>query len=202
MLLANPYAAPQTLQSASDVRKLPMATLASSGALRKELPAVSTRELARLVRQSRALDDMQLVWIWLTVIIPGLIFAMFWFLDFEGVGNFNPWPLIGVLGICLARLILGHGRSSFGRWYCLLLDASVLAASVVAMTWLAQRWFFGSFIQQVLLVLCTAFLFYPAMFGFQGLVALLEAGVLFGERRCRPRELVEEFSYRRELGIE
>lgn len=202
MISANPYAAPQTLDSTLDVRKLPMATLASSGMLRRELPAVSTKELARLVRQSRALDDMQLVWMWLT---PLLLLGVFLWLcveDFDHGTPINYVPLIIAAAAALTRLVLGHGRSRAGRYVGLLIDTALVAACVIGMTVATQTWFFGTFAEQIKLVLSLSLLFLPVSFGYKALVAMLEARVLFGSRRWRQHELVGELDYRRELGIE
>lgn len=200
MFSANPYVAPQTLETAIEIRKLPMATLASSGALRKVLPAVSTVALARLVKQSRALEEMQLIWTWLTplLLVLGFVPLLVIYCEAEVV----PYePLVIVLGCCMARLIGGKFRSPAGRYLSLLFDSLLVAVCVSAITWLTQRWFFGSLEEQIALVLCSAMLFFPVLFGFHSLVALLEARVLFGRKPCRHLELVEELDYRRELGI-
>lgn len=203
MSYANPYAAPQTLESTLDVRKLPMATLASSGMLRRELPAVSTQELARLVRQSRALDDMQLVWMWLMPMILLGVFVWWCVEDFDNAAApFNYVPLAIAATVCLTRIVLGHGRSQVGRYTALFIDAPVVAASVVGMTVAMRQWFYGTFAEQVTMVLCLALLSLPVSFGYKALVAMLEARVLFGSRRCQHGALVEELDYRRELGIE
>ncbi len=198
----NPYAAPQALDSTLDVRKLPTATLASSGLLRKEFPAVSTKQLARLVKQSRALEDMQLVWMWLS---PLLLLGVFLWLcveDFDHGTPINYVPLAIASAAALTRLVLGHGRSRLGRYLGLLIDSLLVAACVIAITLLTQRWYGGSFGEQVALVLGSAMLFFPVLFGFHALVAMLEARVLFGSQRCRHQQLVGELDYRRELGIE
>jgi len=202
MSFTNPYAAPQTLDSMLDVRKLPIATLASSGMLRKEFPAVSTKQLTRLVKQSRALDDMQLVWMWLS---PLLLLGVFLWLcveDFDHGSPINYVPLAIAATVALIRLVLVHGRSHAGRYVGLLIDAALVAACVIGMTVATQTWFFGPLADQFKLVLCLALLFLPVAFGFSSLVALLEARVLFGPRRCRHQELRDELDYRRELGIE
>jgi hypothetical protein len=202
MSYTNPYAAPQTLESTLDVRKLPMATLAASGMLRRELPAVSTRELARLVRQSRALDDMQLTWMWLTPLLLLGVFLWLCVTDFDYGTPINFVPLAIAAAVCLGRVVLGHGRSHVGRYAALLIDAPMVAAGVVGMTVATRQWFYGTFADQVTMVLCLALLSLPVTFGYKALVALLEARVLFGPQRCRHLALVEELDFRRGLGIE
>jgi hypothetical protein len=202
MNFANPYAAPQTVESAIDLRKLPMATLASSGMLRRALPVVSTKELARLVKQSRALKAMQLVWMWLS---PLLLLGVFLWLcveDFDNGTPINYIPLAIGVAVCLARLVLGHGRSRAGRYVGLIVDSLLIAACVVGMTLVTQHWFDGKVMEQVSLVVCLLMLFFPLSFGFHALVAMLEARVLFGGQRCRHQELLEELGYRQDLGIE
>ena len=202
MIHANPYAAPQTLDSTLDVRKLPIATLASSGALRKEFPALTTKQLARLVRQSRALGDMQLVWMWLSPLALLGVFLWLCVEDFDHGTPINYVPLAIGIAVALARLVLGHGRSHVGRYVGLLSDSLLVAVCVVGMTVATQNWFFGTFSQQMTLVICLALLFMPVAFGFPALVAMLEARDLFGSRRWKHMQLVEELDYRGELGIE
>ncbi len=127
----NPYAAPQTLESTLDGASCPWRRSRRAGCCGASCPPFPTRELARLVRQSRALDDMQLLWMWLT---PLLLLGVFLWLvsrifDDGPRSTLSRWrsrpPFVST-----GRL--GHGRSHVGRYAALLVDAPIVAAASLA----------------------------------------------------------------------
>ena len=209
----NPYAAPQTIDRPVKTNELPVASFAESDGTRQMFPEQSTEVLAAMVRRTEALNDAQVVWFLVTLLL-GLL-GGYWIITASLQGAsvinaifYNCLPVIGA-AFAFIRWNAGNTRNRSDRYYVICMDCLLFALSLGLGVWLlidyAQNFDHGSgpkkwggdvIVNMVMFLAALPFLIYPGYYSLRSLQALDKAQPLFGPERLNAESLKKELAHR------
>ena len=199
----NPYAAPQTIEPLQVAAPLPVAEAQGDPTQRRLFPDWDTARLTMLWNRSRAILDMQVVWLVMCFVVPvvGFVFSMS--IVVYGMGFDPPRVLIALCCTVLTftRFGIGFNRTANVRAFALLMDVLLgllcLLTIVVGIALALANPDAGLLLVIVLPIV--AILTFQTV---RSLRSMLYAPELFGHQRMEHQQLREELVYRREHQID
>lgn len=196
----NPYAAPQTLQPQQNATPLPVAEGLGDPARQRMFVEWDTVRLTALWERSRAIYDMQALWLLMCFVMP--VLAFFFSLSFA-VYDFYFDTTRGIIAVCCVALTFirfgtGYARTRFGRVLALAMDPILGLFSVVLAVVIIAALFAGG----ALLVFFLPIAILISMQTVRSLRAMIQAPELFGPVRLRHQDLCDEVEQREKHEID
>jgi len=208
----NPYAAPQVIDRPVKPSALPVAEFAENDGTRQLFPEQTTAALAGMVRRTKAIDDVQIVWFLISGLLGATCGACF-----SKEGWLHQGTLYSGLGCALSliRWRAGASRSNADRFFAIGMDWILFTTTLGLGVWAfasSSQGFLGTtkggkplgptIKELVFLVIALPCLFFPGYFSLCSLRALFGGQLLFGPERLKHEDLVTELAYRQTHGIE
>lgn len=191
----NPYAAPQTLQPLTKFDDLPAAEEVHPLARRIMFPEVSTETLERLKAASGAIRRMTILWSIATAV---LLFGVIQGMIMEGPVHRIPLILLACSIVLAFRIYAGVVRSNQLRYFSLVMDILPSLAMMASLIYGSVSILDGEekVVQALFFLVTMTLVIVVNVLPFASVRAHLKYSRLFGDKRYRHEEMIQELIHR------